>query len=79
MNIEMYITRNIYEVAFYSTKGLKPNSRHVRGGLVYFQYAESEELQKRRHEYLELDPVFDEVAKAKKSILRTLGRSGNHA
>lgn len=62
-------TRNLYEVAFYRSKGIEPKKKDIRDRTVYFHYSDTEELKKARAAFLELDPIFLEVARMRSKIV----------
>jgi len=71
-------TRNLYEVAYYKAKGINPISHEVRDRTVYFIFEDTDELNRMRREYLELDPVFFEVAKLRSRLIdRVKGLRGD--
>lgn len=73
-------TRNLYEVAYYRTKGIEPVKREIRDRTVYFHFSDTDELKKARTAFLELDPVFFEVAKMRSKLIDELKdlRGGRH-
>jgi len=80
IGVKKMTTRNLYEVAFYRSKGIEAIERETRDRTVYFHYEDTEELREAREAFLELDPVFYEIGKLRSKVIEEIrqSRSGSH-